>query len=103
MAKKGFMDGYKTYDTSNGFGNSDKWKENFETRMNFKILTHNEIEDNKDVLKHLYTCITSKELKKEYYKLMIKFHPDKAGDTEYNKTISQLINETYFKLKNKFG
>jgi curved DNA-binding protein CbpA len=34
--------------------------------------------------------------------LMLKWHPDRAGDTPENKTIAQLINDTYFKLKVKF-
>jgi len=29
MGKKGFMDGYKTYDTSEGFGSSWEWKRSF--------------------------------------------------------------------------
>ena len=33
MAKKGFLDGYQIYDTSDGFGNSKKWQQSFKTRM----------------------------------------------------------------------
>ena len=34
-AKKGFLDGYKTYDTSNGFGDESQWKEAFNQRMGY--------------------------------------------------------------------
>lgn len=33
MAKKGFLDGYKEYDTSNGFGSPAEWKSAFAAAM----------------------------------------------------------------------
>lgn len=100
--KKGFLDGYKTYDTSNGFGTPESWKEAFEQRMNYKTLTIEEKEENKGIVQSLYEAKTAQELKLAYRELMKKYHPDIAGDTDENKTISQLLNDTYFDLKNKF-
>jgi hypothetical protein len=97
--KKGFLDGYKTYDTSNGHGSVKEWQSAFESRMNYKVLTIKECEENKSIIDILYDCKDAKELQKTYHKLMMKYHPDICGDTEENKIISQLINDTYFKLK----
>lgn len=101
--KKGFADGYKTYDTSNGYGNSSQWQNRFEARMNYKILSAPEKEVNKGIVQPLYDCINSTDLKKAYYKLMLIHHPDKAGDAIENKIAAQHINDIYFKLKEKFN
>jgi len=98
----GWTDGYKTYDTSKGFGNSAKWQNAFEERMNFKVLTAKEEDDHKSIVQPLYNATSKEALRSAYLKLITVYHPDKAGDTEENKTISQLINDTYFKLKKKF-
>ena len=31
--KKGFLDGYQTYDTNNGFGNARKWRKALYEKM----------------------------------------------------------------------
>lgn len=98
----GWTTGYKTYDTSKGFGNSAKWQSAFEERMNFKVLTEKEADDNKSIVQPLYNATSKGDLKASYYRLIKIYHPDKAGDTEENKTISQLLNDTYFKLLKKF-
>ena len=37
--KKGFLDGYKTYDPSiEGYGNPEKWKHAFNQRMGMKTV-----------------------------------------------------------------
>lgn len=102
MAKKPWITGYKTYDTSNGFGSPDEWQSAFEKRMNFKVLTPKEEDDNKSIVKILYTAKNADELRKQYIILIKQYHPDIKGNTEENKIISQLINDTYFKLKAKF-
>lgn len=100
---KGFTDGYKTYDTKNGFGNSSRWQNAFEERMNFKVLTAKETSENQSIVAEMYDCKNKAELKAVYFRLIKMYHPDTNGDTEENKTFSQLINDTYFKLLKKYS
>lgn len=90
---------YKTYDTSTGFGSVKDWQGAFEDRMNLKILSDEDVEQHKGILQPLYDAKGQSELKKAYYSLMNAYHPDKAGESEENKTIAQMINEAYFNLK----
>ena len=102
--KKGFMDCYtKTYDTSDGFGSPEQWRAAFEKRMNFGVvITVEKAEAKKDILQPLYDAKDFFELRKAYRELMFIYHPDKAGDTEENKIMAQLLNDLYFKLKDTF-
>jgi len=70
--------------------------------MNYKVLSQKDEDDNKSIVQPLYNATSKAELKTLYYSLIKIYHPDKAGDTEENKTISQLLNDTYFKLLKKF-
>ena len=99
--KRGILDGYKTYDTSNGFGSPDQWKSAFEERMNLVTLTDSDVTKLKSVVDSLYDCKNEEALKKEYRRLMFLYHPDKVGESEDNTKKAQLINDTYFKLKEK--
>jgi hypothetical protein len=46
-----------------------------------------------------FSSLTLIELKKKYYKLALKHHPDKNGNTEPSKIYFQEINDAYHKLK----
>ena len=98
---KGFMDKYKTYDTSKGFGSPSQWQSAFESRMNFKVLDLDDRTKHSGIAGPLYDAKTEAELKTTYRKLMMAYHPDRNGDTEENKTISQVLNDVYFELKEK--
>lgn len=78
MAKR-FLDGYKTYNTSDGFGNAKKWKETFYQRMRKEdaeiILTH-QAETPYSIL-GLERGATMAEIKKAFRKLISEWHPDK--------------------------
>jgi DnaJ-class molecular chaperone len=76
---KGFLDGYNTYDTSNGFGNAKKWRSVFYQRMSK--------EEAEEVLKSQpespYTIlniepgIDAAQIKKAFRKMITIWHPDK--------------------------
>lgn len=79
MAKKGFLDGYKTYDTSNGFGNPRKWRDAFQQRMSK--------EEAKEILEKIsetpYSILgisegaSQSEIKKAYRSKLMEWHPDR--------------------------
>ncbi|MNJ95325.1 Chaperone protein DnaJ [compost metagenome] len=79
MAKKGFLDGYKTYDTTDGFGNVKRWENSFKERMSkddaFQIL--------KDTEETPYTILGVQQssniesIKKAFRMLMMEWHPDR--------------------------
>jgi preprotein translocase subunit Sec63 len=81
-----------------GYGNEEQWKNAFKNRMFKKKKKKKRIAE----LEVLYKCKTLSDLKSTYRKLVIKYHPDKAGDTVKNKEITQRIIETYNELKVKF-
>jgi hypothetical protein len=94
---------YKTYDTSKGFGSPKKWQAAFEQRMNFKVLTIEEKEENKGYTQLLEEATNKKDLQKIYHKLMMIHHPDRNNSSAESKTIAQHINNVYLDLKEKFS
>ena len=85
--KRGFLDGYKTYDDSQGRGNVHEW------RTAWDHMTGDQARDiiqNKDPLAVLgFTQLpaTEKELNLRYYKLIQIHHPDHGGTTAKAKDI----------------
>lgn len=76
---KGFLDGYKTYDTSNGFGNARKWQEAFQQRINkddAKRILKDQNETPHQIL-GVKKNATSAEIKKAFRRLISEWHPDK--------------------------
>lgn len=102
MAKKGFLDGYKTYDTSNGYGNASKWKNAFRKRMT--------IDEANDILAqisespHAILGVTINasfiEIKKAYRSKLHEWHPDKNQHRieEANTMIDKIV-AAYTRLK----
>lgn len=77
MAKRGFMDGYKTYDAEQeGFGSSWQWRSAFKERMGTDEAR--EVLQDKSPLAvlGLPTRATWNEIKRAYRALALKFHPD---------------------------
>ena len=100
--KKGFMDSYKTYDSSNGFGNSDEWKKSFNKRMSFdEAVEILETKSPYDIL-GLNKNATQQMIKNAFRKLAMKWHPDKnqGNEIESNKKMQEIL-ASYTILKNK--
>jgi len=79
MAKRGFLDGYKTYDTLNGLGNARQWRNAFQARMS-KDDAEAVLQDSKETP---YTILgisanaTKSDIKKAFRKKITEWHPDK--------------------------
>lgn len=79
------MDGYTTYDTSEGYGSRDQWKSRFYFRMTGEEAAEIIEEARKgspwDIL-GLKQGATKPEIKKAYRILSMKWHPDKNSNPE---------------------
>jgi DnaJ-class molecular chaperone len=91
-AKKGFLDGYKTYDPSvEGYGNPDQWKHAFNQRMGYEeAKTYVKDESPYEILGLVKGCSLD-EVKKQFRKLIMKFHPDVCKDSDANEKTQKLI------------
>lgn len=80
-----------------GFGNSDEWINSFKERFTYSNEPKKEIEK-----KYFTDCKTLAELKKSFKELIRQYHPDLAGATQENISISQAIISQYEMMKDKF-
>lgn len=80
--KKGFADGYKTYDTSNGYGSAREWREGFYEKISDKeaIKILHEQEDTPYQILGISEGATKQEIKSAFRTMIIKWHPDKNQD-----------------------
>ena len=78
MAKKGFLDGYRTYDPEvEGFGNPSQWRAAFKQRMSREEAQGIIDEDDPWAILGLSIGATKAEIKKAYIRLIKEWHPDK--------------------------
>lgn len=79
---KDFMSGYKTYDTSNGFGNRRKWQESFNDRMTSDEATviMGQQKETPEIILGVSSSDTIEQIKSAFKKLIMKWHPDKNPD-----------------------
>src|SRR4051812_41149953 len=102
MAKKGFLGGYKTYDTSNGYGNANKWRDSFRKRMTSDeanaILA--QISESPQAILGVAINASFTEIKKAYRAKLHEWHPDKNQHRikEANTMIDRIV-AAYTKLK----
>ena len=77
MAKKGFLDGYKTYNPEvDGYGNSEQWKRAFNDRMGYKEAVEYLHDENPYSILGLRIGCSLSDIKKAFRKLIMKYHPD---------------------------
>ncbi|MCS3801090.1 J domain-containing protein [Niastella sp. OAS944] len=76
---RGFLDGYKTYDTSKGFGNAKQWNNAFRERMSKEDATAilQEQQETPWAILGVSTSATKAEIKKAFRLMIIQWHPDK--------------------------
>ncbi len=102
---KGFLDGYNTYDTSNGFGNAKKWRKSLYEKMSREeanAIIENQVESPYTIL-GVPTGASEAEIKKAFRKLIIRWHPDKnPGQHDMAEAMSkQLIAAYTILIKNQ--
>jgi DnaJ-domain-containing protein 1 len=99
--KKGFLDGYKTYNSQDGFGNPSDWRRRFRERMGYKeardYLSQRAMTPF-DVLK-VPESSTWEEIKSAFRKLIFEHHPDRGGSKEK----AQEIIAAYSILEKEYG
>ncbi|MBT2561326.1 J domain-containing protein [Pedobacter sp. ISL-68] len=79
---KGFLDGYKTYNTAAGFGSPKAWQKAFKQRMGkeeAEAILQGQQQTPYGIL-GIEQGATSAAIKKAYRKMMMLWHPDKNPD-----------------------
>ena len=79
MAKKGFLDGYKTYDTSGGYGNKKKWQQSFKSKMSKEdaVKIMDTIESSPNEILGIPLDATLEMIKKAFRKKIMEWHTDR--------------------------
>nr|WP_197486665.1 J domain-containing protein [Mucilaginibacter sp. L294] len=75
---KGFLEGYKTYDTTNGFGKAKDWQKAFKTRMGTEeaeSILQGQQQTPYEIL-GLAKGATKEAIKKAFRKMITLWHPD---------------------------
>ena len=73
---KGFMDGYRTYDTSEGYGSAWDWKKSFHQRMNKEEADEILGTDDPYEILGVKRGASNTEIKSAFRKLAKIWHPD---------------------------
>ena len=80
--KKGFLDGYKTYDTSKGYGSRAEWRAAWNEKMS-SARDKVALEEDDPLIMMGFSSMPSKvESDKRYRELVMIHHPDKGGDAK---------------------
>lgn len=105
--KRGFMDGYETYDTSQGHGKPSEWKGSFRERMGLDEANTILGDDDPLVIlglteipnAHLLRAFTVRKIKKAYLRMAHKWHPDRnKGNETKAEAMFKKIQAAYVKL-----
>lgn len=105
MAKKGFLEGYKTYDpTVEGYGTPDQWRNVFFERLG--IEKAHEILQEEDPLSVLGIASkkpTWNDVLKAFRKKVLEWHPDRNPNNEEALTMSKKVIAAFEILERRYG
>lgn len=98
----GILDGYKTYDTSRGFGNRRMWQKAFNSRMTgeeAEAILGTQEQSPWDILE-IPNDSSQEVIKAAFRRLIAKWHPDRnPQNVEMATEVSQMLIAAYTKLK----
>jgi DnaJ-like protein len=106
MKKSGFMDGYRKYNPdAEGYGNPKQWRGDFKVAMGFEeaeeILRATPDDTPLGIL-GLTGRPTWKEIKKAYYGMALKYHPDVNKSPDATEQMKK-INAAYVVLEHQYS
>lgn len=96
---RGFMDGYKTYDTSTGYGSASQWRKSFYKKMSSDeadAILNNDEQDPWEIL-GAKRGMSRKEITQCMRKMVMKWHPDVCKDPRAEEMTKKII-AAYTKL-----
>jgi len=92
MAKKGFMDGYKTYNVKEeGYGDESAWKQAFNHRMGYEEARTILSNDNAYSILGIFADATLAEIKKAFRKMAMIWHPDRNKEIDTTAKMQKII------------
>lgn len=105
MAKKGFLDGYKTYNpVVEGYGNSEQWRNAFFERLGideaYEILNE---EDPLIVLGIVDKKPTWDEIQRAFRRKILQWHPDQNQDNEEAAIMAKKVIAAFEILEQRYG
>lgn len=90
--KKGFCDGYKTYDpASEGYGDASQWKQAFNQRMGYDEATTILGVDDPYTILEIVIGASLAEIKKAYRRMAMLWHPDKNPGVDTTEKMQKII------------
>ena len=100
--KRGFCDGYKTYNPeAEGYGNASQWKQAFNERMGYDEAKNILAKDDPYTILGIIIGASLAEIKAAYRKMAMKWHPDKNKDIDTTEKMQKIIAAyTYLITKN---
>lgn len=81
-AKRDFLAGYKTYDTSKGRGNAAEWRRTFRAQMSPEQADAILGNEEPRAILNLDEDASMSEIKSAYRAACLQHHPDQGGDAE---------------------
>lgn len=92
MAKKGFMDGYKTYNPEvEGYGDESQWRDAFNQRMGYKEAKRIISDESPYSILEILPGASLAEIKKAFRKMAMKWHPDKNPGVDTTEIMQKII------------
>lgn len=101
--KRGFLDGYRTYDTSEGYGNPAQWRAAFRFRLGLDASREAVGNESPRDILCVSLSATWDEIVRAYRKLVKNVHPDLNPDKSADAHDFRRVQGAYEILEAEFG